>query len=454
MSDKVETIADLRSAPNNANQGTPRGRGVIERSVRARGAGRSGLAAKDGTMIAGSQTLDVMAELGVPVRTIHTTGDEWVVVVRDDLDPDSEEAELLGLEDNRAAELGLSYDPAVLAGMAEDYDLSGLFYLDEMAAILAQDVTLLEAQEDTPVSVDETKPTRCQPGDVWRVGRHTVACLDSTEPGNLDRVVKGAVAMVWADPPYGISIVAADVSVGGGAKYDYPFGGVKGAGFVGGGSAHKARTGRYYIEETQGKGKQHGLGSANGAKPFGSADVRGSVGASNMIPVGLYAPVIGDDSIETAVSASTLCIEQYPNAIHFWWGANNYAHILPPSTCWIVWDKENTGNFADAELAWSNHKSAVRIFKHMWNGLMKDSERGVRRVHPTQKPIALAAWAFEKYGSAGDVILDPFLGSGPSLKAAETMGRTVIGFELSPHYIDHVLEWGEARGLPCALLEA
>jgi DNA modification methylase len=94
----------------------------------------------------------------------------------------------------------------------------------------------------------------------------------------------------------------------------------------------------------------------------------------------------------------------------------------------------------------------VRIFRHMWNGMLRASEHG-KRIHPTQKPIALCSWAFEKYGSAGDLIFDPFLGSGPSLKAAEQSGRTVIGCELSPHYIDHILEWGEARGLECVLID-
>jgi hypothetical protein len=133
---EIKNITDLTPAPRNANQGTPRGRGMIEQSVRQRGAGRSGLAAKDGTMIAGSQTLDVMAELGMPIRTIHTNGDEWVVVVRDDLEPDSEEAELLGLDDNRAAELGLNYDAGILAEMAEQYDLSSMFFPHELAVIL------------------------------------------------------------------------------------------------------------------------------------------------------------------------------------------------------------------------------------------------------------------------------------------------------------------------------
>jgi len=137
-----------------------------------------------------------------------------------------------------------------------------------------------------------------------------------------------------------------------------------------------------------------GLGTSNSAKPFGSKAVRGSDGASNVVDVGKYAPIIGDDTIDTAVVSSQICLDLFPKAVQIWWGANYYAHTLPPSSCWIVWDKENTGNFADAELAWCSDKSAVRIFKHMWNGMLKDSEHGQRRVHPSQKPIALASWCF------------------------------------------------------------
>lgn len=168
-----------------------------------------------------------------------------------------------------------------------------------------------------------------------------------------------------------------------------------------------------------------------------------------------YFPVAGDDSIDTAIASVELCLELFPDALHFWWGANYYSHVLPPSSCWIVWDKENTGNFADAELAWSNHKGAVRIFKHMWNGMVKASEHGERRVHPTQKPKALARFVFEKWGKDGDLIFDPFLGSGVSLLAAEQMegDRVVCGFELSPHYCEIIMQrWEKITGQEAQLL--
>jgi hypothetical protein len=313
-----------------------------------------------------------------------------------------------------------------------------------------------EAGDELPEGVE----TRAKVGDVWQLGRHRIACLNSCDPEQVRRFIgDAAVSFVWADPPYGISIVATNVSVGGGEAYGIPFGGVKNRGDVGGSASHIRKTGKPYIATK-------GLGSSDRAKPFGSNVNKGSIGAPNppgsknnlriapKIDVGKYAPVIGDDTTATAITAYCLCAEMFPQALHVWWGANYYADALPPSKCWIVWDKENTGNFADAELAWCNHDSVVRIFRHMWNGLMKDSEKGQRRVHPTQKPIALAEWCFEKYGKEQDIIFDPFLGSGMSVIAAENLNRTVYGCELSPEYIDVIItRWEQHTGQTAQLLE-
>jgi DNA modification methylase len=81
--------------------------------------------------------------------------------------------------------------------------------------------------------------------------------------------------------------------------------------------------------------------------------------------------------------------------------------------------------------------------------MLKDSEQGQRRVHPTQKPVALTRWAFEKYGRPNDVIFDPFLGSGISVLAAEQLddGRAVVGCELAPAYIATTIQrWVDLTG--------
>jgi hypothetical protein len=174
------------------------------------------------------------------------------------------------------------------------------------------------------------------------------------------------------------------------------------------------------------------------------------------VDVGKYAPVAGDSSIETAEKSATMLLDLYPNAVHFWWGGNYYTNVLPPSPCWVIWDKDNTGNFADCEMAWSNHNGAARIFEHRWNGMLKASEHGQRRVHPTQKPVALFKWCVEKYLKGGGVVFDPFLGSGISIIGAEELGEnyTVIGCELAPEYIATTIQrWVNLTGKTPVLIE-
>lgn len=207
MSEPIKTIEDLKPDPRNANKGTPRGHGIIEQSVRQRGAGRSGLAARDGTMIAGSQTLQKMAELGIPIRPVHTTGEEWVVVIRDDIEPGSEDATLLAVEDNRSSEVGLEWDADVLASLAEENDLSSLFRDDELAAILAgvgvEPGGGGDEFDTTPV-VDG--PTRTTLGDLWSIGDvHRLIVGDCTDPSVVERLMGGERAQALiTDPPYGV----------------------------------------------------------------------------------------------------------------------------------------------------------------------------------------------------------------------------------------------------------
>ena len=361
---------------------------------------------------------------------------------------------------DNSTSLGAEDDLIELAQLLEEqkhagYDLASLGFteegLDQLLADLADEALGRDADDPDGGGDDfepsaEIEQTRVVVGDIWQLGPHRIGCLNSCDPADVAKLISDEqMTFVWADPPYGIAIVATNVSVGGGEAYAIPFGGVKNRkGHVGGSAAHMAKTGKPYIAER--------LGSSNGAKPFGS-HVRGSDRAANMTAVGKYHPIIGDETTDTAITSFQLCADQFPKAVQVWWGANYYAHALPPSKCWIVWDKENTGNFADAELAWCSHDSAVRIFKHMWNGLMKASEKGQRRVHPTQKPIALAAWAFEKYGADHDRIFDPFLGSGMSVIAAERTNRIVYGCELSPEYINIILtRWEAETGQTATLL--
>ena len=114
------------------------------------------------------------------------------------------------------------------------------------------------------------------------------------------------------------------------------------------------------------------------------------------------------------------------------WGGNYF--FLPPSSCWLVWDKLNgENNFADCELAWTNLKKAVRIKRHMWNGMIREGHE--ERFHPTQKPLALMEWCLSFLPDAV-TILDPFMGSGTTGVACVNMGKNFIGIEKDPQYFE------------------
>lgn len=110
------------------------------------------------------------------------------------------------------------------------------------------------------------------------------------------------------------------------------------------------------------------------------------------------------------------------------WGGNYFP--LPPSRCWLVWNKPERGfSLAEAELAWTNLDAVVRVFDH------PRSEPDRR--HPTQKPLALMSWCVAK---TKGVVCDPFMGSGTTGVACARLGRSFVGIELEPTYFDMACE--------------
>lgn len=130
---------------------------------------------------------------------------------------------------------------------------------------------------------------------------------------------------------------------------------------------------------------------------------------------------------------------RFPRLVLF--GANHYASRLPESASWLVWDKVadlqsnraiGFNDNADAELIWTNLGGPVRVLKHRWIGMMKATEQGEARLHPTQKPVALIRHLVELF--AHGTVLDPYMGSGTTLRAAKDAGRRSIGIEINEAY--------------------
>ena len=127
------------------------------------------------------------------------------------------------------------------------------------------------------------------------------------------------------------------------------------------------------------------------------------------------------------------------------WGCNYFDYVFASGR--IVWDKCNgSSSFSDCEIAATNCHNSVRLFRFMWNGMCQGksiSEGTVmqgnkalneRRIHPTQKPVALYTWLLQRYAKPGWKILDTHLGSGSSRIAAYDLGVGFAGYEIDPHY--------------------
>lgn len=114
------------------------------------------------------------------------------------------------------------------------------------------------------------------------------------------------------------------------------------------------------------------------------------------------------------------------------WGGNYFSNFLPNSMCWLFWDKgQRDFSLADGELAWTSFDKALRVFNYSRAAALQDG-----KVHPTQKPVALFVWCLLNYSNPGDLIIDPFCGSGTTALACHKTGRRFICIDKEQEYID------------------
>ncbi len=114
------------------------------------------------------------------------------------------------------------------------------------------------------------------------------------------------------------------------------------------------------------------------------------------------------------------------------WGANHFISKIPfDSSCWICWDKgfSEDVSFASFELAWTSFSTPAKRLVLFPNSAEK-------RIHPTQKPVALYLWLLNNYAKKGYKILDPNVGSASSLIACHKLGFQYVGFEIDKDYYE------------------
>lgn len=308
------------------------------------------------------------------------------------------------LADNKLAEIA-AWDDDALRAELQELQIEGF---DLSLAGFDPAEWFPEAQPDPPharVSEAEelARTWQTAPGQLWRLGRHRLLCGDATSAGDLARLMDGeTMDLVLTDPPYGIGIVS---------------------------------------------GGSHGTVGGDGALKFGT------IGGVSIVPATTYPAIIGDDSTDAARAALSL-LTDLPRIV---FGGNFFSDFLPPSRCWIVWDKENTGNFSDAELAWTSFDRTVKLYRWMWNGLARKGDRateGATRSHPTQKPVGLFKEIINDFADPGAAVIDPFIGAGTTLIACEQTGRRCFGMEIDPCYVAVVLQrYQDLTGVAPELVE-
>lgn len=271
--------------------------------------------------------------------------------------------------------------------------------IDELTDISDLDMSefgfdVSEFSEDEPTEAveddfDGAAEERVVVGDLYQLGDHFLICGDSLDPNVLDRLLDGKRAnLVLTDPPYGVKAVES--------------------------------------------------GGHNDGKMAGNQVCRDNI----------YHPIIGDDTTDTARDNYNLIVSYSDNQIIF--GGNYFTDFLPPSRCWVVWDKQAAGTFADGELAWTSFDRNLKIYSFMWSEMRREGTRdveGVKRVHPTQKPVGMLAAVLNDFSEKNDVILDCFGGSGSVMIACEQLERRCYMIELDPHYCDVIISrWEQFTG--------
>jgi DNA modification methylase len=282
------------------------------------------------------------------------------------------------------------WDNEMLRQLSEEHDLTPWF---EDGELLAEMLDTFEGNTDPDDVPEVPEEPITKLGDLWILGNHRLLCGDSTDVLAVDRLMNGQKAdMVFTDPPYGVSVVK-----------------------------------------------------------------NGKVGADfGVAKKGHYAEVIGDNTTQTAHDAIAVC-QSLQIPVQIYWGGNYYADRLPPTSCWLIWDKRGdsgiVNTFADCELAWTNMTGPARIHKQLWNGMIREGEKD-QRVHPTQKPVALAEWAVKQY-LKGSIVFDLFLGSGSTLIACEKLRKACYGMEMSFAYCDVIVKrWEQFTGKKAMLEES
>lgn len=392
--DRIETwpIARLQPYAKNAKVHGPDQVAKIAASMAEFGWTVPCLVGEDGELIAGHGRVLAATQLGLTDAPVIVLGHLTEAQRR-----------AYRLADNKLTELG-SWDEALLSAelqelLAEDYDVSLIGFDDsELDALLAgeggETADTGEAEDVVPEPQEEPIS---RPGDLWLLGNHRLLCGDATVSTDVDRLLDGTQAdLCFCDPPYNVD-------------------------YAGGAGAEKAGKGRRI--------KNDALGEA-----FGQF-LQDACVLINLNTQGAVYICMSSSELHTLQAA-------FKAAGGHW-------------STFVIWAKDR---FTLGRADYQRQYEPILYgwpegAKRYWCG---DRDQGdvwqIARphkndMHPTMKPVALVERAIRNSSRRGDLVFDPFGGSGTTLIAAETTGRRAALLELDPRYVDVIVRrWQQFTG--------
>ena len=398
-------LAELTPDNLNANKGTQRGLGQLEKSLQNYGAGRSITVDKNGRIISGNKTTVAAASVGIEdAILVESDGNAVIVHKRTDIDIDTPMGRGLAIADNRVAELNLDWDLDALEELADQgVELLDHWTEDELKEFNFHDDGFddldreLGDSDEVPEVQEELISRR---GDLWILGDHRVLCGDSTNADDVTRLMDGERAdMVFTDPPYDL-----------------------------------AGSGRNFAADSQTGSTYRALREADWDKGFDIDKL------SSILPL-----VMASDA-SAYVTTSHLYL---PTLIPMFDKIFHYSNVC-------LWAKPNPmPSLSKRHWTWC-HEFVVygTRGRHTFNFPAQGHALSVWYIannnnvyHPTQKPVAVPAHAIRHSSKPGSLLVDLFLGSGSTIIAAEETGRKCYGMELSPQYVDVIVRrWQEYTG--------
>ena len=407
---QLETIkiTQLTPDPRNARKHGKANLDAIKNSLKEFGQRRPLVVAagNDGQLvvIAGNGTLDAAKALGWTEITITKVPDDW----------DYDRARAYALADNRTAELA-EWDDYILSEQLLELDAAGWSIADLGFDTASTDDDSDVIQDEVP-SIDDTKPTRSKPGQLWILGEHRLLVGDSTDKDDFNRLMNGERAdCVFTDPPYNVAYQGGtkdQLTIQNDEMSDADF-----AEFL-----HKAY--ECMFDATK----------EGGAIYVCHSDTGGGIFRHKMIETGWLLK----QCLIWVKDAFVLSRQDYhwqhepilygwkPGAAHSWYGRRIRTTVLDGEVDIASLKKQE---LVELLLEIAEASSIIRVDRPRRNA-----------EHPTMKPVPLVARLLANSTKATDLVIDPFGGSGSTLIAAAQMDRRCYTIEKDPKYADVIIE--------------